>query len=622
MSMSKWNRWAKIYLHSRMRRCKILLSLLLAAHGASAFAADLYQFPPVYVSATRIPRELAALGRRVVVLDSAAIAERAATSITDLLISLPGFHPRTRGPFGVQTDLEMAGATFSQVLLLVDGMRVNDPQTGHHNLNLPLRPEDLERVEVLYGAGSSVHGPDAFGGVINLVPRRHPARHLELASRWGRSLDAGRVVAVGSEATLRYGWNGARGSLSFAAGKDRSGGYREETDFDIDRLFLSARFAVAGGQLRLHSGVEDKGFGANDFYAPYPSREWTRAWLYGAQFQHPLQSDRDLIVRAYYRRHRDRFVLTVADPSLYENRHLSELATLESYLDLHRGDSSYLILGGEVIREGIDSSNLGDHVRYRGALFTEYSSLFGRFGLGAGARLDRSRSYPREISPSLRLSYALPSAQLYAAVGRAFRAPSFTEFYYRDPANVGNPDLKAERAWSLETGLAFQPRRSLRAQTALFVRFENDLVDYVRAVDTPPWTARNLGRVRTLGVQMDLSYNGWQRLHFDLGYTWHHKTRVLASGYESKYVFTHPRHLLLVGLFHPLVAGFTSRWQFTFRESYRGDDYALADLVLSRRFGHGRVQGRIRNLTDKRYETVAGVPMPGRWFGIETLFDL
>lgn len=77
--MSKWNRWPKTYFRSGIKRCKILVFLLLATHGAPASAADLYQFPPVYISATRIPRELGALGRRVVVLDSAAIAERAAS---------------------------------------------------------------------------------------------------------------------------------------------------------------------------------------------------------------------------------------------------------------------------------------------------------------------------------------------------------------------------------------------------------------------------------------------------------------------------------------------------------------------------------------------------------------
>ena len=111
-------------------------------------------------------------------------------------------------------------------------------------------------------------------------------------------------------------------------------------------------------------------------------------------------------------------------------------------------------------------------------------------------------------------------------------------------------------------------------------------------------------------------------MHWNLGYTRYHKTRALSRGYESKYVFTHPRHLALAGLSHPLRRGLTARWQLTFREGERGDDYGLVDLVLSRRFRYGRIQGRVQNLTDERYEGVSGVPMPGRWFGVETLFEL
>ena len=109
---------------------------------------------------------------------------------------------------------------------------------------------------------------------------------------------------------------------------------------------------------------------------------------------------------------------------------------------------------------------------------------------------------------------------------------------------MGNPGLRAERAWSWESGLKLRPRPGIEAQAAVFARYENDLVDYVRPLDTPPWTARNLGRMRTLGTQLDLGYRGRQPLQVELAYTWYHKTRILESGYESKYVFTHPRHLL------------------------------------------------------------------------------
>ena len=204
-------------------------------------------------------------------LDSAAIAQTGA-SIAELLSQLAGVHSRTRGPLGVQTDLAMAGATYSQVLVLLDGMRMNDPQTGHHTLNTPLRPQDLQRIEIVYGAGSAVHGPDAFGGVVNLIPRTTPQRNATLSALWGNAQKDSDVAAVAQSASIRYGWNGEWGDLSISAGKERSDGYRDTTEFDINRLFTQLYLPLKSGEL-VERRIEDKAFGAKD--CTYPSKEWT-----------------------------------------------------------------------------------------------------------------------------------------------------------------------------------------------------------------------------------------------------------------------------------------------------------------------------------------------------------
>ena len=92
--------------------------------------------------------------------------------MTDALRLLPGVWVRQRGPFGSQTDISVRGASFGQTLVLVDGVRINDPQTGHHSGDLPVALEDIARIELLAGAGSSLHGADAVGGVINIITRR------------------------------------------------------------------------------------------------------------------------------------------------------------------------------------------------------------------------------------------------------------------------------------------------------------------------------------------------------------------------------------------------------------------------------------------------------------------
>lgn len=600
------------------RRSITSLALRLTASVAAAAAADdaaaPYALPTVLVSASRLPGELSAATRDVLVVDAAAIEASAPASIADLLASLPGVDDRSRGPGGVQADLEIDGSTFSQVLLLVDGMRVSDPQTAHHLLNLPLAPADLERVEVLYGAGSSVHGPDALGGVVNLVPRAQAGARVDVAARWGESLDAG-SAGVATDAGLRWGWGGGWGSASAAVGKRRSDGYREGTDFDEEQAFLHARLPVAGGLLSLQCGVQDKAFGARDFYAPYPSREWTTAQLAGATYR-----SEQLTLRAYGRRHRDRFVLVAADPALYENRHESLLAGAEGSA-VAAVAGGRLVVGGELSRQSVDSSNLGEHARVGAGLFGEYGAAFGPWRLTAGARADRHGGFGWQVSPAVSAARSLGRGRLFASVARAYRAPSFTELYYTDPNNLGDPDLGAERSWQAEVG-GGTPIAGAQVAAALFARREDRLIDYVRPAGQPPWQARNLGALETVGLRLR-ARRAWRHAAVEAGYTRVDKERALEAGMESKYVFTHPRHQVSASLRHDLPLGAAALWQLAARQRLAPlDDYRVIDLALSRPLGWGRALVRVRNLTDERYEAVLGVPLPGRWFGVETRVDL
>ncbi len=621
-----------------------LTSLLRTGVGAAEDAPAAYELPPVVVSASRLGGELAAPTRDMVVLHAAEIAARAPATIADLLGSLPGFDARHRGPWGVQTDLEVEGSTFGQVLILVDGVRANDPQTGHHNLNLPVAPDDLERVEVLYGAGSAVHGPDAIGAVVNLVPRPRAAPRIEAALRTGPSLDESET-GIDTDFSLRHGWSGRSGSLWVSAGTRRSDGHREGTGFEQYRGFLQGRLPLSGGALTLQGGLEDKDFGARDFYAPFSSREWTRALTAAATYR-----KRGMTLRAYGRRHRDRFVLIEENPGAYDNRHLSLLAGGSGHLRRNLAGGQ-VVLGGEVVRETIDSRNenpaieaLGDRAQVRAGLFGEYGRSFaGPWRVAAGLRMDRHEIFGWEAAPTLSLARSAGPGRLFASAGRAYRAPSFTERYYTDTCHQPNPDLGAERAWVFETGglLLWKPLPRLgappiargRVEGAVFLRQERDLIDYVRAADSPcgrdvpeedrvPWASRNLGEMRTLGLRLRAAYS-WRLASAEAAVTWVDKEQSLDPGLESKYVFTHPTRQLNGRLRHEIPHLGKVEWQVTSRERLAPlEGYTLIDLHVSRSLSRVRLLVRIRNLTDTRYEAVRGVPMSGRWYGLETQVGL
>ena len=594
------------------------LGLGASPSGASDSDAPLLM-PEILISASRLSGELASPTRDVVIIDAREIAERAPATITELLNSLPGVDISTRGPWGVQADLQVDGSTFSQVLVLVNGVRANDPQTGHHTLNLPLDPADLERVEVLYGAGSAVHGPDAFGGVINLVTKSTVRPGVNVAARWGASLDdsaTGGAAGVASDASLRWGWQGDWGSAWLSGSKRRSDGYREGTDFDENRVFAHAQLPLAGGQLSLDAGVQDKVFGARDFYGPFPSREWTTAQTASVTFR-----GGNLTLRGYGRRHKDRFVLFAADPAVYDNRHRSVLAGAEGFVRMALGGGD-LVVGSELTHEGIDSNNLGDRSKLRSSYFGEFGRPVGSaWRLLTGLRLDHHEDFGWEASPSLSASRTLGAGRIFASVARSYRAPSFTETFYTDRNNLGDPDLAAESAWQYEAGGSL-PIFGAQIEGALFLRRENNIIDYVRADTTLPWQAQNLGEMETIGLRLRASRR-WRHVSTEAGFTLVDKEQTLDAGLYSKYVFTHPEQQLTARLRHDLPLGGAANWQFVGRSRIDPlEDYRVLNLNLSLPVRYGSVLLRVRNLFEEEYEAVIGVPMPGRWFGLETRIDL
>ncbi|MFH1570766.1 MAG: TonB-dependent receptor [Gemmatimonadota bacterium] len=602
----------------RCRRFGLVWPALLLAAAVGADTGDAYPMPETVIAASRLTAG-DDLGR-VLVVGPEELARQPALSIADLLARLPGLDIRARGEAGVQADLEMGGATFSQVLILLDGVRVSDPRTAHHDLNLPLTAGDLERVEVLYGAGSSVHGPDAFGGVVHLVPKRTSGASAVVGGHWGRFLDPGAGRALGADASARWGRAGERGALWLAAGKRRSDGYREGTDADESRLYGRAARAAGRGELVLSSGFQAKDFGARDFYGPYPSRERTRLWLHTAGYSRPLPGGR-LAIQGHYRRHGDRFVLVADDPDLYRNRHLNQRLGLESHLVLGAGPHAEVVLGGEAAVESIASSNLGDRRRGRAGAFAEYGKAWGPWAARAAMRLDRGQRYGWQVAPALTASRGLGGHREYVSASRAFRAPTFTELHYRDPANQGNPALAPESAWVLEAGAHLRPAPGWQAEGSTFLRLERDLVDYVRPPGEAVWRARNLGRMRTRGLATRLA-GRWRGLEPQVGYAWVRKQRRLAPDLESKYVFTHPRHQLTASLRHPLGPGLEADWLVVAKERGTLGDYATVDLSLRRAFPGGSAALRLRNLADARYQAVAGVPAPGRWAALEAQREL
>lgn len=577
------------------------LALAPFVHPAQAPAAAQRVTTDVVVTATLSPVPESSVAKPVTVLTRAELESLGVTSTVDALRLAPGLDVRARGPRDVQADLSMRGATFGQQLVLADGVRLNDAQSGHHNGEFPLPLLALDRIEIVSGAGSAVHGADALGGVINLISRTD--RHSAFALSGGQhSLLAATASVTG--VGLPTGW-------SATAWGQQSDGFT----FDRD-------FALGGGMVRgaVFPGVvvdarhQRRAFGANGFYGASPSKEWTDLSLTSLTWNH-ADGAWTSSVRGTWKNHGDHFRWDIARPGFAENRHRTNAGELVASVSRRDAGGRAITIGGTAGSDWVRSSNLGHHDFSRTSAFAELQApLSPRGMIQAGVRADRYSSFGSQISPSVSGVYAADGGwRVRGSVGRAFRVPTFTELYYLDPNNEGNPLLSAERGWSIDAGVEYATRGWTMALSP-FTRFDKNVIDYVRPVSTVRWHAENVRDVTTRGLEASATRR-WRDRMLRASYTWLDLDAPSLTAL-SKYVLEYARHSLVVSATAPVGHGLRASATADVRSRLDGQRYTLVDARVTYA---PRVWKRVSayidasNLLDVDYHEVLGVAMPGRW---------
>ena len=381
---------------------------------------------------------------------------------------------------------------------------MNDPQTNHHTLDLDLPSDAIERIEVLYGAASALYGSEAIGGVVNVVTRGGSLgkARAEVEARYVRgshSLDAGsaRIATKAGDSV----------TLSVDAGRSESSGFRYDREHSVGTLRASVRVETAAGPVTLTGGAADRDFGAYAFYGTrYPNqKESTRTRTLGLSADLALGRGWTLAPSASLRRHHDDFVLERTNPSVYRNVHDTERSAFR-LVARHALLGGTLALGAEGGGDSIESTNLGDRSRSRGAAFAELGRAFSTAspsagGFRLGVRADRYEGYGTRVSPQAGAWAALGAGlKARASAGTAFRVPTYTELYYTDPQTAGDPGLAPEKAVNVEAGLAWE-KGAISVDAALFRRDGTDVIDFVRSSPSGPYRATNLRSVDTTGLE-------------------------------------------------------------------------------------------------------------------------
>ncbi|MBN2411802.1 TonB-dependent receptor [candidate division KSB1 bacterium] len=592
----------------------VFFVLLFYCPFVSAQSAVDYEFDPIIVTASRFPTTFSHLARNVSIIDSEQIKTAPVFSIQDLLSYAGSVELNRRAPHGIQAEAGIRGGSFEETLVLIDGIKINNPQTAHHNFDFPVEIGDVERIEILHGHGSGIYGADALTGVINIITKKKLLNSINIYG--GDYKLAGGYLSLGKQT----------GKLqnNISIHSSRSAGYNYNTDFEAVNLFVSSSFHTENTRINFKAGYNDKDFGANNFYSSsYPDeREHTKTILSAlkAEFFNGRYS---LAPQISWINHKDDFFLDYNRPAWFRNIHTSNSYGLE-FPFTTESKLGLFSFGGKYEYETLQSTNLGNHERKQGGVFFDYQKIFhNRIIINTASHLFYYSKWGWKFWPGIDIAYRVnEKIKLYSSAGRSFRMPSFTELYYTSPANMGNPDLIYSRAVSIETGTSRQTRHTY-TNISLFYRNGINMIDWARKNDSEPWQVMNVTRLKTRGLEFMYRYapelNYLSHVQLDFTYLDSEKN---TEAFQSKYLLNYINYQVNFSLVHRLPFGMTASWKLKHVKYQSNNKYLLNDIALYRNIKRGTYYIKITNLFNTDYYEVKDVVLPGRWFsaGIQQNF--
>jgi len=357
-------------------------------------------------------------------------------------------------------------------------------------------------------------------------------------------------------------------------------------------------------------GWDDRPFGADQFYGNFPSWEDTKTWF--GSFQQALGPDTEASFS--YRRHSDLYVLFRDDPPIYTNHHSDQSYVASLRHNQTISTNVALHYGAEFFRDTLVSNNLGNHQRDYGAGYLSVDvRALKRFSFSAGIRENVLGTGSVESSPSVTGGFWLNSKlKLRASASHAFRLPTYTDLFYHDPANLGNPNLRPERAWDYEGGISWTPSARVRADLAVFELRERDGIDYVRSSPTSLWAAANIDQLQFTGVEASVDGRLSNSQNLAVHFTALHGAQAEFQDLFTKYSFNYPSESAVVEWRGSFAHGFLARTRIGALNRKGEGAYALWDFYGGWTEHSLKPFLQLTNITSTHYYELPGVVMPSR----------
>jgi len=523
-------------------------------------------------------------------------------TVEDILSYSSSLDIQKREPFSIQSDLTAKGSTFEQVLVLIDGVRVNNVQTNHHQLNIPLSKEDIKRIEILPVPASSVYGNGAYSGVINIVTKKKKYHHFSVGFNFYEKRTFSEVFS--------YGLNLRKWSWYFKEQRIRSHGYFDGRDFSVKNYFGKLNYS---GKINfdMNFGFQKKDYGAEDFYSTIldDEREKTDSQFYFLNINIPLKRSLILKTKNYFQNTKDDFAY-VYNGSSYLSSHKTQRYGSGFSINYIK-EKFNSMFGFEYYMDKIESGSLGNENNKNNSLFFSVNFLQGVYKGGINLRTDKSSKFFRNNSVSVSLSFDsfLKPSFIFST---SYRTPSYTELKYWDPGNIGDKTLNIEKSRYLGVNLDFD-----YFKLSVFERREKDLIDWIKFTSTDSYHAYSVPDFKLYGLTLSRNFKSLK-----LSYSFLTDKKTEIDFYSSKYLMRYPEHQFNV-FFYRNLRYFDLSAQGIYKKRKEEDGYFVLNLKLSKSLSNNiEVYFEGINILDTDYEDIKDVKQPGIWLGFGINFKI
>ena len=621
-----------------VQKNKILIILVLTFSSILSYAQNNIlnrKINEVIVSANKA--ELNKNLTNIFVLDSIEIKNAPVQTIEDLLDFAINVDLRQRGEQGVQTDMSIRGGTFEQCLIMIDGVKINDPQTGHHSMIIPISLDHVKRIEIITGGSSRIFGNYAFSGAINIITKKKINSSITLSK--------GKNNFENLEINQNFSKNNNNHNLSII--KKKSDGFIEGMDYNIKSFYYNYNKLINNNDISVSLSQINKEFGAFNFYTTrFPNQfEKTKTTLASINFKKYI-SNITINQKIYLRNNKDEFILFRENPSIYQNFHKTNVLTYDiNIIDITKHGSN--VYGIELSYDEIKSNRLGGTInsqelnyllgdkRNNLNFFFEKNLSFDQLSISGGLMFNTNSSYGKEYFPGIDLNYKLyDDFNIFSSFNKSVRYPNYTELYYSSPTNQGNKLLKPEKSNNKEFGVKWT-NKIHEIKFTTYKRNGENLIDWILMSGDSIWRTMNLSQAKTTGYELeskiDLNHILKSNLPISkikINYS-KNKTDTSSNGFQSAYVLDYLKSKLSLNI-NLFLSNNTNISVFTTRQSREGEyieqgtneekkyqPFWKVSSKIFHKFSKNKIFFiEINNVFNKEYLDFGNIPQAKRWYRI------